>query len=397
MSAPTAKARTTIDEEEQDRRLAISYSRLVMTRQALLNLANYKYKSGEYTPIDTFLNDKLWVPATEYLPMWLAPNAVTLIGWLCQALAALTSCWFAPEFGRDNGVPWYVCIYVAFSFFFYQTMDAMDGKQARRTGNSSPLGQMFDHGCDCMSTIFTTIGMCTVMRFNFGFRTTILIFSAQVIFFLGQWSEFNTHQFTHQINGFGVTEAQLMTIGIILLPVLFGSDFYRYAIPGTPFNLGHFFGTLAIGVCWAQAGFGIHKVLTTKDVDVKHALKQLMPIGFLTLTGLAWSWTPQNHPVITALALGTAFSNMTLRMIVSAMTHMEYPLLQRSFYPLPVLFTVNFLNLAPDHMDIMVGGYFAFVVYDCYLYITQTIEEICAHLEINCLTITPKKEEAKKN
>lgn len=26
--------------------------------------------------------------------------------------------------------------------------DCMDGKQARRTGSSSPLGQLFDHGCD---------------------------------------------------------------------------------------------------------------------------------------------------------------------------------------------------------------------------------------------------------
>jgi len=24
----------------------------------------------------------------------------------------------------------------------------MDGKQARKTGNSSPLGLLFDHGCD---------------------------------------------------------------------------------------------------------------------------------------------------------------------------------------------------------------------------------------------------------
>ena len=27
-------------------------------------------------------------------------------------------------------------------------LDEMDGKQARKTGNSSPLGMLFDHGCD---------------------------------------------------------------------------------------------------------------------------------------------------------------------------------------------------------------------------------------------------------
>jgi ethanolaminephosphotransferase len=30
-------------------------------------------------------------------------------------------------------------------------LDEMDGKQARRTGNSSPLGLLFDHGCDCFA------------------------------------------------------------------------------------------------------------------------------------------------------------------------------------------------------------------------------------------------------
>ncbi len=34
----------------------------------------------------------------------------------------------------------------AFAVFFYLHMDNLDGKQARRTKNSSPLGQLFDHG-----------------------------------------------------------------------------------------------------------------------------------------------------------------------------------------------------------------------------------------------------------
>lgn len=30
-------------------------------------------------------------------------------------------------------------------------MDSIDGKQARRTGTSSPLGELFDHGCDAIN------------------------------------------------------------------------------------------------------------------------------------------------------------------------------------------------------------------------------------------------------
>ena len=42
----------------------------------------------------------------------------------------------------------------AIGFFIYQSLDAIDGKQARRTGSNSPLGELFDHGCDALSTLF---------------------------------------------------------------------------------------------------------------------------------------------------------------------------------------------------------------------------------------------------
>jgi len=40
----------------------------------------------------------------------------------------------------------------AVGLFVYQSLDAIDGKQARRTGTSTPLGELFDHGCDSIST-----------------------------------------------------------------------------------------------------------------------------------------------------------------------------------------------------------------------------------------------------
>jgi len=43
-------------------------------------------------------------------------------------------------------------------YFLYRMLDEMDGKQARRTGNSSPLGMLFDHGIDAY-----TIGIQVLM------------------------------------------------------------------------------------------------------------------------------------------------------------------------------------------------------------------------------------------
>ena len=41
----------------------------------------------------------------------------------------------------------------------YMTLDAIDGKQARNTKSSSPLGQLFDHGCDSFSLTFFVLAL----------------------------------------------------------------------------------------------------------------------------------------------------------------------------------------------------------------------------------------------
>jgi phosphatidylglycerophosphate synthase len=43
-------------------------------------------------------------------------------------------------------------------------MDAIDGKQARKTKSSSPLGQLFDHGCDSFSLTFFILAICQAIR-----------------------------------------------------------------------------------------------------------------------------------------------------------------------------------------------------------------------------------------
>lgn len=49
-------------------------------------------------------------------------------------------------------IPKWASFLCGFGLFVYQSLDAIDGKQARRTGSSSPLGELFDHGCDSVST-----------------------------------------------------------------------------------------------------------------------------------------------------------------------------------------------------------------------------------------------------
>jgi phosphatidylglycerophosphate synthase len=42
-------------------------------------------------------------------------------------------------------LPQWTFLLGALSMFWFQTIDATDGKQARKTDNCSPLGQLLDH------------------------------------------------------------------------------------------------------------------------------------------------------------------------------------------------------------------------------------------------------------
>lgn len=78
-----------------------------------------------------------------------SPNLITLIGFSfnCAALALIL--YYSPDL--QSPLPGWVCFLAAMAMWLYSTFDNVDGKQARRTGTSSPLGELFDHGCDALN------------------------------------------------------------------------------------------------------------------------------------------------------------------------------------------------------------------------------------------------------
>ncbi len=68
----------------------------------------------------------------------------------------------------DGFAPRWVYFVVGVLIFLYQTLDNLDGRQARRTGSSSALGEAFDHGADCLSA---TVLLC----FSFSIHHTLVL------------------------------------------------------------------------------------------------------------------------------------------------------------------------------------------------------------------------------
>jgi ethanolaminephosphotransferase len=58
---------------------------------------------------------------------------------------------------NDYPIPRWVFLVAGLNVFVAYTLDGIDGKQARKTGTSTPLGELFDHGLDSYSSLFIMI------------------------------------------------------------------------------------------------------------------------------------------------------------------------------------------------------------------------------------------------
>ena len=68
-----------------------------MNQKMLDNLCKYKYQACPYSTFERVICNPFWVWFTEKLPMWLAPNMVTLIGVMFPVVACANYIWKDPS------------------------------------------------------------------------------------------------------------------------------------------------------------------------------------------------------------------------------------------------------------------------------------------------------------
>lgn len=93
--------------------------------------------------------------------MNVAPNVITLVGTIIHIIGNLS---LVCQTQKQNVEPW-TLLFFGFCVFLYYNIDNVDGKQARRTNNSSPLGMCMDHSCDILGVSFIALGVARVIGF----------------------------------------------------------------------------------------------------------------------------------------------------------------------------------------------------------------------------------------
>lgn len=110
---------------------------------------------------DRSLSSKLlrpfWEMTANLVPATVAPNVLSLAGLLCTVQA------FYLCFRYMDSHPSVVTVFAALLVFAYHTLDALDGIQATRTRNASPVGALWDQACDNVAIVFVALVGCHVL------------------------------------------------------------------------------------------------------------------------------------------------------------------------------------------------------------------------------------------
>ncbi|KAK2591906.1 Phosphotransferase [Conoideocrella luteorostrata] len=200
-------------------------------------------KEYKYSAVDRSLTSKYILKpfynnfVIKLFPMSMAPNLITLTGFLFVVVNVLTLLWYNP--GLDKDCPAWVYFSWALGLFLYQTFDAVDGAQARRTKQSGPLGELFDHGVDALNTSLEVLLFAGSQNMGQGWKTVATLFASLLTFYVQTWDEYHTKTLTLGIVN-GPVEGVLILVVVYALTGLFGgahiwqqSMFHAIGIPET--------------------------------------------------------------------------------------------------------------------------------------------------------------------
>ena len=380
----------------------------VLTPAGADNIAHHKYKSGSSTALDTFCSPNLWEPITNLFPMWLAPNLVTTIGGMFCLTSFLVSNAYLIEFKTGELVEfprWLFALNGACMFIYY-TLDCCDGKQARRTNSSTPLGQLFDHGVDCLANLcHLQLAQCIVQ--NPPHLALLLQALEQFTFWQAQWEEYYTGILPHATGNIGVTE---VNYGLALWSIatsIVGRDFYDIVLTENPppylersltgrnqamlvkhamvigWLLLH---AILIVLSWMRV---YHHLNSNKKGHVFFsAMSKLVSPLLLVIVGV-WGLTDIVNAV--SLSLGLCFCLITIKLIVFSMARMAYASIQTDIMPLVLVVAYTKLNEidSPLCFQVLDGLYLVRVLY----WTHKAIYQLCKRLQVQLFRIPYKKEE----
>lgn len=307
----------------------------------------------------------------------------------------------------------------------YQTFDAVDGIQARRTGQSGPLGELFDHCVDACNTTLGVLVFASATNLGYGWELIAAQAATLCNFYLSTWEEYHTGVLFLSMFS-GPVEGILIVVGCFIVSTFKGPFFWHNelfdllnlqdspivdamgeGIKHMTLNEAYLvFATVGLGFNIVQATQNVYNVKKKDNLPLTPALLQTLPFFFFYATLSYWIYLSPDilyhHVLPLTIAIGAVFAFTVGKMITAHVSKQDFPLwnILQLTPTLGILihYVARFNSWDMETTDIAsvwtcIG--FCLAVYGCF--IGDIITEITTYLDIGCLYIKypvqPKKDQ----
>ena len=310
----------------------------------------------------------------------------------------------------------------------YQTMDNVDGKQARRTGTSSGLGELFDHGIDSLNCTLASLLETAAMGLGCSGAGIFTALCPCLAMFFSTWETYHTHTlYLGYING--PTEGILIACVIMAISGVYGPQIWTQPMALLIGDLALFgfgpqtvelLGELTFRDIWITlilvslfatqvplCVLNVAKARKRKGLSMLPVFLEWIPMAVYTFGVGLWLYSPhstlmrENHLVLFCVTMSFVFGRLTTKMILAHLTRQPFPYWTVMLLPLvggAVLANLPAIGL-PAVFNTTTETYYlwAYCTFACSAYFRWAylvINAICDYLDINCFTIPHKKQVA---
>lgn len=400
-----------------------------LSQDAIQALKNFRYNGVDHS----LIYKHVLSPLAGYLvdnvtPSTVAPNSITLFGFSFMIASFLLIFYHCPTLeycsAEITSVPSYIFLVNAIALLVYQTLDNMDGKQARKTGSSSPLGLLFDHGLDACNVYIGTVNtLCALCVAPDDFAAIAAVsFCTASTFYIATWEEYHTHKLVLPfINGpsEGILTSAMVSflswwygpqmwlqssvyeaMKSYSLPVVVGKDIMSqwFTMPQDGMTNRDLFCLLLIACTLRELITKVWHVVAHYGIG---SLKHLCPLlTLMTMSILIVKRNPQvfvQNQRIALTMFGIGFVESVTALMLDHMTKRPFDPFRRILYPMFLLYSIVDMGIPAKYLSfymvLCVSGMSSFLI----VKIRVVVREICHALGIWCFDIvTPHPNRACK-
>ncbi|KAJ6661031.1 hypothetical protein lerEdw1_016832 [Lerista edwardsae] len=366
-----------------------------LSKHQLKRLEEHKYQSAGRSLLEPLMQG-YWEWLVKRVPAWIAPNLITIVGLIINICTTIILVFYCPT--ATEQAPSWAYIACACGLFIYQSLDAIDGKQARRTNSSSPLGELFDHGCDSLSTVFVVLGTCIAVQLGSNPDWMFFCcFAGTFMFYCAHWQTYVSGTLRFGIATGEENICKLLASSWYLDYELQDTVLYPLQIPvlniplkilpalctvaGTIFSCTNYFGVIFTG--------GVGKNGST--IAGTSVLSPFLHIGsVIALAAMIYKKSAvelfEKHPCLYILTFGFVSAKITNKLVVAHMTKSEMHLHDTAFIGPALLFLDQYFNSFIDEY-IVLWIALIFSLFDLLRYCVSVCNQIAFHLHIHVFRI----------